>query len=274
MAWTFVVAPQWQGSSSSRAMRLVEGAEAIRGDLPASVTKLIDVPLEAGDELGSGISRLSSLQLVRQRLSQEIAAADGPVLTIGGDCGVEWAPIGAFAGTDVTLVWFDAHPDLNSPQTSPSAAFHGMVLRTLLDEGFDASRVVLAGARAFDDAEAEFVDSSRIAHVPCTQLADPAELLAAIEATGGNRVYIHIDVDVLDPAHCAALGFPEPFGIDPATLITLIGAIRERWPLVGAGLTEFAPESAASAADDLPTILRLISALTRPAAQPPATIEP
>jgi arginase len=244
-------------------MRLVEGAEAIRGDLPTSSTRVIDVPLEAGDELGSGISRLSSLQLVRQRLSQEIAAAGGQVLTIGGDCGVEWAPIGAFAGSDVTLVWFDAHPDLNTPENSPSAAFHGMVLRTLLDEGFDPKRVVLAGARAFDDAEADFVAETGIAHVPCDSLTEPAALLDAIEATGGSRVYVHIDVDVLDPAYCAALGFPEPFGLDPAALVTLIGAIRERWELAGAGLTEFAPESPAAAADDLPTILRLLSALTR-----------
>jgi arginase len=263
MAWTFVVAPQWQGSGSSRAMRLVEGAEAIRGDLPTSATRLVEVPLEAGDELGSGISRLSSLQLVRQRLSQEIASAGGPVLTIGGDCGVEWAPISAFAGSDVTLVWFDAHPDLNSPETSPSAAFHGMVLRTILDEGFDPKRVVLAGTRAFDDAEAEYVESAGIAHVPCDRLTDPAALIAAIEATGGERVYVHVDVDVLDPAYCAALGFPEPFGIDPATLVSLIGALRERWPLAGAGLTEFAPESEESAADDLPTILRILSAITR-----------
>ena len=244
-------------------MRLVEGAEAIRGDLPASATRLIDVPLEAGDELGSGISRLSSLQLVRQRLSQEIAAADGPVLTIGGDCGVEWAPISAFAASDVALVWFDAHPDLNSPRSSPSAAFHGMVLRTILDEGFDPARVVLAGARAFDDAEAEYAESAGLAHVPCDRLADPGELLEAIQKTGASRVYVHIDVDVLDPAYCAALGFPEPFGLDPAALVSLIGAIRERWPLAGAGLTEFAPESVASAADDLPTILRILSALTR-----------
>jgi arginase len=244
-------------------MRLVEGAEAIRGDLPTSSTRLIDVPLEAGDELGSGISRLSSLQLVRQRLSQEIAAAGGPVLTIGGDCGVEWAPISAFAGSDVTLVWFDAHPDVNTPETSPSAAFHGMVLRRLLDDGFDPKRVVLAGTRAFDDAEAEFVAASGIRHLTCDRLDEPAALLEAIEATGGDRVYVHIDVDVLDPATCAALGFPEPFGLDPATLVTLIGAIRERWPLAGAGLTEFAPESPEAAADDLPTILRLLSALTR-----------
>jgi arginase len=245
-------------------MRLVDGAEAIRGDLPSSATRLIEVPLEAGDELGSGISRLSSLQVVRERLAHEIAKVEGPVLTIGGDCGVEWAPIEAFADDDVALVWLDAHPDLNSPASSRTAAFHGMVLRTLLDQGFDPAKVVLAGTRAFDEPEAEYVATVGIAHVPSDQLTDPTALIAAIEATGASRVYVHIDVDVLDPAYCAGLGFPEPFGIEPATLVSLISAIRDRWPLVGAGLTEFAPADADSAADDLSTILRILSALTKP----------
>ena len=41
MAATFVVVPQWQGSGSSRAMRLVDGAEAIRGDLPSASTRSV-----------------------------------------------------------------------------------------------------------------------------------------------------------------------------------------------------------------------------------------
>jgi arginase len=263
MAWTFVVAPQWQGSGSSRAMRLVDGAEVIRGDLPVSATRVIEVPLEAGDERASGIARLSSLQLVRERLAEQIAKVDGPVLTIGGDCGVEWAPVEAFADRDVALVWFDAHPDLNPADTAHTAPFHGMVLRTLLDQGFDPKKVVLAGTRAFEEREAEFVEATGIAHVPCDQLTEPARLMAAIEATGASSVYVHIDVDVLDPAHCAALGFPEPFGIEPTTLVSLIGAIRQRWPIAGAGLTEFAPVDAVSAVDDMPTILRILSAITR-----------
>ena len=49
MAARFLVVPQWQGSGSDRAMRLVEGAEAILADLPAAATERVDVPLEAGD---------------------------------------------------------------------------------------------------------------------------------------------------------------------------------------------------------------------------------
>ena len=89
MVATFVIVPQWQGSGSSRAMRLVDGAEAIRGDLPASSTRIVEVPLEAGDEQGSGVHRLSSVAMVRDSLVLELATVDGPAITIGGDCGVD-----------------------------------------------------------------------------------------------------------------------------------------------------------------------------------------
>ncbi len=258
----FVVVPQWQGSGSSRAMRLIDGAEAIRGDLPASATRVVEVPLEAGDEQGSGISRLSSLQLVRERTTETIARLEGTVIAIGGDCGIEWAAVERFAGDDVALVWFDAHPDLNTPASSPSGAFHGMVLRTLIDEGFPAERVVLAGARSFDDEEERFLADSGPALLEIADLGTPDALLAAIEATGAESVYVHIDLDVLDPAGFQGLVYPEPFGLEPGTLVQLLHAVRARWPLVGAGITEFAPSSPDAAAEDMPTILRIIGALT------------
>jgi arginase len=50
------------------------------------------------------------------------------VVTVGGTCGVEAAPVAylneRYAG-DLAIVWFDAHGDLNAPDTSPSGHFHG-----------------------------------------------------------------------------------------------------------------------------------------------------
>src|SRR6187431_364480 len=135
MPATFVVVPQWQGSGSSRAMRLVDGAEAIRGDLPSASTRVVEIPLEAGDAQGSGVHRLSSIELVRDRLVESLRNVTGPAITIGGDCGVELAAISHIGDRDVAVVWFDAHPDLNTPESSPSSAFTGMVLRTLLGDG-------------------------------------------------------------------------------------------------------------------------------------------
>jgi arginase len=252
-------------------MRLRDGAEAIAGDLPSSSTIVVDVPLEAGEAQDSHVSRLTSLQLVRDRQAVVLSGVDDWALTIGGDCGVELAAVSHVTDTrDVALVWFDAHPDLNTPSSSPSGAFHGMVVRTLLGDGaaglvparpVAADHLILVGARAFDPAEDEFVDSAGI-RVLAGEEIEADELVAAIEATGAQSVYIHVDFDVLDPADFDGLGYPEPFGLSTTKLVQLIRAIRERFEVAGAGITEFAPASVEQANDDLPTILRVIGALT------------
>ncbi len=273
MTATFVVVPQWQGSGSTRAMRLVDGAEAIRGDLPSALTRVVEIPLEAGDAQGTGVHRLSSIVIVRDRMREVLATVTGPAVVVGGDCGVELAAVEHVA-EDAAVVWFDAHPDLNTPESSPSGAFTGMVLRTLLGDGADAlvpatpldpSRVILAGARSFDDGESEYVATTGIRTLPAEELSSDG-LVAAVEATGAESVYVHIDLDVLDPADLTGLGYPEPFGVRATALVEALRGLLARFPLAGAGITEFAPASLADAVDDMPTILRLIGALTRPAA--------
>ena len=126
-------------------MRLVDGAQAIRGDLPSAHTVVVDVPLEAGESQDSAVARLTSIQLVRDRVAATLASIDGLAITIGGDCAVELASVSRALDSEdldpkntaggVALVWFDAHPDLNTPESSPSSAFHGMIVRTLLGDG-------------------------------------------------------------------------------------------------------------------------------------------
>jgi arginase len=279
MASSFFVVPQWQGSNSSRAMRLVEGADAIRGDLPASSTVIVPVPLGAGNDQGSGVQRMSSIQNVLAELLRALALSDGMPIVIGGDCGVELGAI-THAATrhKLAVVWFDAHADLNTPDSSPSGAFHGMVLRTLLGDGpatllpetpLLASRVVLAGTRSLDSAEQEFVEESGIRSLAPGELTAGA-LTAALVESDADAVYLHVDLDVLDPGEFGALGFPEPFGVTIAGLVDLIHEAKSALPIIGAGITEFAPRSAEQADDELPTILRIIGAIAseRPPVSP------
>lgn len=273
MPITYLVVPQWQGSGSARALQLQDGALAIRGDLPASRTVDVAVPPGAGEGLGSGVRRLSSVQAVRDSVAEALRSIPDVVVAIGGDCGIELATVErAHAGHpgDLAVVWLDAHPDLNTPETSPSGAFHGMVLRTILGDGFPSlvpddpvptGRVVLAGTRAYDDAEAAYVAEHGIRVLAPDELT-PDALVAAIEATGAGAVYLHIDLDVLDPAEFSSLSYPEPFGVTTATLLEAIRAVRARFELAGAAICEFAPASQEAATDDLPTILRIIGALS------------
>jgi arginase len=271
---TFLVVPQWQGSGSSRALRLQDGAEAIRGDLPAASTRTVEVPMEAGDEIDSGLPRFGSLRLVRERTLAELETIDGTTITIGGECGVALAAVEhavARSSGPVAVVWFDAHPDLNTVETSTSGAFSGMVLRTLLGDGvpglvpavpLDPATVVLAGTRSTDDGEEAFLAGSAIRRVTVDELADPEALLAAVAATGATSVFVHIDVDVIDPADLAGVAEPVPFGVSALALVQAVRALKSRYPIAGATIAGFSPSSPEAASDDLPTILRIIGALT------------
>jgi len=272
MAASFVVVPQWQGSGSSRAMRLVDGADAIRGDLPAASTRLVAVPLEAGDDQGTAVHRLSSIALVRDRMVEVLREAHGPVITIGGDCGVELGAIGHVLTEqpDVAVLWLDAHPDLNTPESSPSHAFTGMVLRTLLGDGpaqlvppvtLAPDRLVLAGMRSTDPDEEVYLAAHCIRVVESPEVTAET-LIAALESTGATSVYVHIDLDVIDPSQFAGIGYPEPFGVDATALVDALKTVLAHFHFAGAGVTEFAPSSAESALDDLPTILRIVGALS------------
>lgn len=267
-------------------MRLVEGTTAIRAELPSAATHLIDVPLEAGDGEGTGILRYSSIRVVRERLERALAELDDTPVIIGGDCGVEYAGIehAARAGR-VILLWADAHADLNTAETSPSKAFHGMVLRSLVDAGVVAAAdVLLLGVRDLDDAEAHFIASSAMPSITAADAGDRvAERVAAARADGVEPVlYVHVDLDVLDPSVFGGVGFPAPFGLALDELTSAVAAARAQLTLVGAGLTEFAPappresvpgdsagatdesdEASGAASDELTVILRILAALSR-----------
>ncbi|HEV7957347.1 MAG TPA: arginase family protein [Marisediminicola sp.] len=274
---TFIVVPQWQGSVSPRAMRLSDGAEAIRGDLPGSRTRTVEVPAEAGDAMETGINRFSSLRLVRQRMDTALHDASGIPLTIGGDCGVSLAAVENAARRhpgDLALVWFDAHPDLHDPGSSPSGGFSGMVLRAIMGDGIDglhlqgdavvpAARVVLAGVRDIEEPEAELITQRGIANVPVDGVESRATLTDAVRATGSAHVYLHIDLDVLDPSALTGLANPLPFGASVEALTGAITALRSEFTLAGATLAGFAPASADAADTDLPSILRILGALTK-----------
>ncbi|UOE44582.1 arginase family protein [Agromyces larvae] len=272
----FIVVPVWQGGGSARAMSHADGASAIQGDLPASATIAVEVPVEAGEALGTGVRRYSSLRRVRERTEAALAGVTGLAITIGGDCAAAVAAVAHAARSGdgpLAVLWLDAHPDLHTPETSPSGNFGGMALRAVTGEGADGlalgpdervepGRIVLGGARSIDDEERRFIDEHGIAALTVGQLGDPATVIAALEATGAARVFVHVDLDVLDPSALAGLSYPLPFGVDTPELVALLRAVTGRFPLAGAAIAGFAPGSPAAAGDDLPAILRIVGALS------------
>jgi arginase family enzyme len=163
-------------------------------------------------------------------------ASDLPVrpLLLGGCCCTHIGAVEGLAARHgrVSVLWLDAHGDLNTPETSPSGNEWGMPLRMLLDRGtIAAADVVVWGARNLDPPEEEFIAVGGIGD-------DPGDLLARAEA-----VYVALDCDVLDPDELAVF-MPEPDGSSLNDLERLLATVRESGKLVGAGLTGLAPDPA------------------------------
>ncbi|WP_431923975.1 arginase family protein [Amycolatopsis tucumanensis] len=237
--------PQWQGARTPRAGDLPAGCRA----LSAFAAEVLDVPvrevrLEAGGApVADGIANREALLDNKKRHAE--ALADGPVLTVGGDCAVDLVPVAAARarhGERFGVVWFDAHADLNTPASSPSGAFHGMVLRSLLGDGdpafaaapaLEPGRAVLVGARALDPAERDEIEAGRVRLVT----GEPSRIVAEVRDAGIERLYVHVDLDVLDPSAFAGMDYPEPDGMSVTQLVDGLRALAE-FEVVGAGVTE------------------------------------
>lgn len=288
----FFVMPEWQGSASSRAMRLTEGAQLLREDLPLRARVDVPVPLKAGDALGTPVARLSSLIHARDSALTLLSEATGTPIILGGDCasslpGLE-AAVRRHGRDNLAVLWFDAHPDLQHPSTSPSGAASGMTLRHALGDGSEdlrarnpisPERLVLVGTREHDPEETDELQRLGIAPVGIavfdslrteSAAAEAAELSAlqqlaaeiAERVDGATHVYVHIDLDVLDPAEFGSVHAPVPFGLLVTELTGMLREVLGRVPLAGASICEFAPTNAETAGDDLPTVLRILAALT------------
>ena len=167
--------------------------------------------------------------LEEQSLALAADLPERPVV-LGGCC---CAHVGAVEGLAarqgrISLIWFDSHGDLNTPETSPSGNQWGMPLRMILDSGaVDAEDTALVGARNLDPPEEEFIATSGI-HL------EPEGIAKALD--GAKSAYVAFDADVVEPSELSVF-MPEPGGPSLAELERLLLEIHARTNVLGVGLT-------------------------------------
>lgn len=141
-------------------------------------------------------------------------------VVLTGNC---LAANGAAAGERAdSIVWFDQHGDLNTPETSAYGFLDGMALATALGlcwkpmaatiPGFhaiDPARCVLVDARDLDPDEKMLLDKLPVLRA---QAADAAAQAASLKSAGARRAHLHVDLDVHDPAELQANRYSTPGG--------------------------------------------------------------
>lgn len=254
-----LVVPLWQGSGEPG---IAEGATRLAKMLASSTVRHIVNPdlgtLDARSN-GDASSLIKNHNAVKAHLDaasnvlQDLAPRR--LLTLGGDCTVEVTSVSHMASIhpDLRLVWIDAHADLNTPESSPSGYAHGMPLRTLFGEGnpslvpattMSPQRCALLGTRSMDAPEQAFIAAHELPLLDPEQLQTEPELLEQLLdrwLPDGAPLYVHLDLDVLEPEVWPAVAVPEPGGLDIAALVAVINTLRTRGKLVGVGITEYVP---------------------------------
>lgn len=163
-------------------------------------------------------------------------------LLVAGNCSIALTTLASVRRhrPDARLLWLDAHGDYNTPDTTPSGFLGGMPLAGAVgewDAGLDVQRfpadhVVLAGIRDLDPGERALLERS-----PATVVGAGLDTLVAVQnALDRAPVYVHLDVDVLDPEHMPAQ-FPVPGGLRPDKLYDLLEAVADECEIVGVEVT-------------------------------------
>jgi arginase len=160
----------------------------------------------------------------------------GRPLILGGECSIVAGSVPAAYATipELTLVYLDAHGDFNTLATTPSHFFGGMCLAhvcgrpvgPLLWPGvrmFPEAQVCLVGARDLDPGERGNLERSLVRRFSFdAAIADPPGLLATVR---GRPIFVHIDLDVVDPAEMSAVNFPAPGGVSFASLTLVLASL-------------------------------------------------
>ncbi|MBQ9000939.1 MAG: arginase family protein [Eggerthellaceae bacterium] len=175
------------------------------------------------------------------------------VLAIGGGCDAD-VPVIAYlnerCGGDFAVVWLDAHGDLNSPEESSTSLFYGMPLRSLMDDTcfglmenplpLTCAQVVHAGGRDLDEAEVAFMISGGIARITVGDVrSDVSVISKAVETKGYSSVYVHLDLDVPDPAAFPNTPLPVADGLSAEELLAVLESLAPK--AAGMGIFEYAP---------------------------------
>lgn len=211
--------------------------------------------------------RLELVTHTTQRLAKEVQIAFSnecfPII-VGGDHSMA---IGTWSAMTVALeakkkfglIWFDAHMDSHTPQTSPSMAIHGMPLAALLGHGesslvdiqeagqkIDPKHLVLVGIRSYEDGEADFLKKLGVHIFYMKDIEERGfdticqEALEIVnKQTKGFG--LSIDLDGFDPQYAPGVGTPAPQGLNPQDVLSGLSTLINDTHCKALEIAEFNP---------------------------------
>ncbi|MDP4171662.1 MAG: arginase [Bacillota bacterium] len=231
------------------------------------IEDLGDIPIGRPEVSIDKDSRLRNLELISEKSEKLADKVDEVIqkgsfpLVLGGDHSIA---IGTLAGVarhykNLGVIWYDAHGDLNTADTSPSGNIHGMPLAASLGLGHPAltglggyspkvkpENVVIIGARSLDEGERELIKEKGIKVYTMHEI-DRLGMAAVMEETISylkdrtDGVHLSLDLDGLDPSDAPGVGTPVIGGISYRESHLAMEMLAEKQIITSAEFVEVNP---------------------------------
>jgi arginase len=233
-------------------------------------SRRVSVPSFGGDV------RAASIEVSRRvadRAQAVVVRGHRPVV-LAGSCDVAPGVLAGIRDARCGVVWIDAHADFNTPRSSATGFWPGMTLAVIVgdcgEEVWSAldwqpvvpELVALFGVRSLSPAEeARRLERSAMQVVRWQDGVAEDDVQTTVDrlAESVERVYVHLDLDALDPA--VGLGVvdpPVPGGLSARQLAELLNHVRDRLTVVGVTIATYTPSN-----DDGSTLPIAVAAVGR-----------
>ena len=239
--------------TASGARRLLDEGLVARMEAEGARVDLVEV----GTPVAGSPSEVAEAFAMAGEVSREVRAAleDGlDVVVLASSCHMGLGAVSGLTPGRRGLIWLDAHGDFNTAETSVSGLLDGMTVATITGRCWNAlagslpgfapvltDAVVMVGVRELDPAEEDLLEASGVIRLPIeTARSGAADVLAAL----GERVdsvYLHVDLDVLDPSVGRANAFATPGGFTAGDLEGFLVEAGRRCPVRALGFASYDP---------------------------------
>jgi arginase len=175
-------------------------------------------------------------------------------IVLAGNCNTAVGTLAGLGADSTAVAWFDAHADFNTPETTASGFLDGTAVAIVTGRcwtqlaatvpGFEPvpdNRVCLIGTRDIDSLEGGLLDESDVDVIEPRKLR--SDLTGSLHSIGRSveKIYVHLDLDVLDAAVASANRFAVSGGLSIEDVEYALSQIAGKLRIAGLALSAYDP---------------------------------
>lgn len=210
----------------------------------------------------ANLKNLESVRATCEAIAQQgyhILTSGHRPLMIAGDHSAAMGSVSAtsvYTKGETGLIWIDAHPDINTDQTTVTGNIHGMPVAALLGLGESSlrhfldssvklkpSNIVMLGLRDIDPPEADILKAHHIRYYKWTDIEQQGLQNCLNESidylSHCPSVHISFDIDSMDPQLMPGVSVPVPEGFTEKEVFQIMDALLTRLPVQAMDIVEF-----------------------------------